>query len=354
VSKRFQATVDSLQKLRELLPRLCDNLSLARAHIVLDQIQGLLVSGGEHRVLFVTASPADDLGRPLAAAVAIHSAIDESDPHCIDTATVICAGGLGGDWQGGIEPVASALAEKLDQALRDRGVKFVQWATDDRSLPENQLLSKWCRALGFEPLSTLEYLSGSLAIEDVRPNPIGSESLACDPLDWDDSSEFDEFASLADRTYRETLDCPQLSAYRTAIQTLRSYRSTVAFEPKWWFRVLEKPTQRTIGCLVLARHRSCNPRETGGCSENVAEIVYMGLIPEARRRGLGRELLDCAMQVARLGDCSRIILAVDRLNHPAKSIYHRAGLDHLLSETVWFKRFNGEATVDRVAGPRSA
>jgi ribosomal protein S18 acetylase RimI-like enzyme len=327
---------------------------LARAHIALDQVQGLLDSGDEDRVLLVTASSIDDVGLPLAAAVAIHSAVDQAAPHHIDTATVVCAGGLAGDWQGGIEPVASALAEKLDQTLCDRGVNYVQWATDDVSVPENQPLSRWCGALGFEPLSTLEYLSGSLTLEDVRPNPIGDELLVCEPLAWDDSAELEEFASLADQTYRETLDCPRLSEYRTAIQTLRSYQSTVAFEPKWWFRVLEEPTRRTIGCLILARHRSRDPRETRGLGEDVAEIVYMGLVPQARRQGLGSELLRCAMQIARRGDCSRIILAVDRRNYPAKSIYHRAGLDHLFSETVWFKRIHGETQVDRIAGQRSA
>jgi ribosomal protein S18 acetylase RimI-like enzyme len=354
VSRRFQATVDSLEKLRELLPRLCDHLSLARAHIVLDQVQDLLVSGAERRLLFVTASPVDDVDRPLAAVVAIHSSIDQAVPHRVDTATVLCAGGLGSNWQGGIETAGSALAEKFDQALRDRGVNFVQWATDDMSLPDNQLISKWCGALGFEPLSTLEYLSGSLAIEDIRPNSIDDQSLVCEPLAWDDSAEFGEFASLVEQTYRETLDCPLLSEHRTAIQTLRSYQSTVAFEPMWWFRVLDKATRRMIGCLVLARHRSRDPRSTRDAAENVAEIVYMGLIPEARHRGLGSELLHRAMQVARRGDCSRIILAVDRLNHPAKSLYHRAGFDPLLSETVWFKHFTHQAMVDRVAGQRSA
>ncbi len=353
MSREFHVTVDSLEKLRELLPRLCDHLSLARAHIVLDQIQGLLVSGDEHRLLFVTASPIDDVGRPAAAAVAIHSAIHRADSERSDTATLVCAGSLGSDWQDGIEPVASALAEKLDQALRARGVNYVQWATDDRSLPDNQLLLRWCGALGFKPLSTLEYLSGSLAIHNVRPNPIGDELLVCEPLAWDDSAEFAEFASLADRTYRETLDCPLLSLHRTAIQTLRSYQSAVAYEPGWWFWVLDKPTRRHIGCLVLARHRAHDSGAKRGAAENVGEIVYMGLIPEARRRGLGRGLLDSAMQIARGGDCSRIIVAVDRLNHPAKSIYQRAGFDHLLSETVWFKRLDGQTTAGWIAGEQS-
>ena len=364
VSRGFRARVDTLAKLRDLLPRVCENLSLARAHIVLDQIRGLLVSGGEHRVLFVTASPIDDVGRPVAAAVVIHSAIDQVDAHRIDTATLVCAGGLGGDWQGGIEPVASALAEKLDQALCDRGVRYVQWASDDISLPENRLLSEWCRGLGFMPLSTLDYLTGSSSNEDVHPNRRGDELLVCEPLAWDDSDEFGAFASLADRTYRETLDCPLLSEHRTAVQTLRGYQSAVAFEPNWWFRVIEKQSRRTIGCLVLARHRGGDQRRQGGpvdnvaaenvAPENVAEIVYMGLVPKARRRGLGRELLRHAMQVARRGDCSRIILAVDRRNHPAKSIYQHAGFHHVLSETVWFKPLTGKATIDQVVGQQSA
>ncbi|MCH1441658.1 MAG: GNAT family N-acetyltransferase [Rubripirellula sp.] len=72
----------------------------------------------------------------------------------------------------------------------------------------------------------------------------------------------------------------------------------------------------------------------------VIEIVYMGLLPETRGKGFGRQLVDQAVKViANLGG-SQFILGVDQTNQPARDIYDGKGMTRLLSETVWAKRVN--------------
>ena len=69
----------------------------------------------------------------------------------------------------------------------------------------------------------------------------------------------------------------------------------------------------------------------------MVELVYMGLVPESRGRGLGRRVLEAAIDQARRCGASQMILAVDRNNVPARTLYGRAGFSWVLSEAVWAK-----------------
>jgi ribosomal protein S18 acetylase RimI-like enzyme len=56
------------------------------------------------------------------------------------------------------------------------------------------------------------------------------------------------------------------------------------------------------------------------------ELVYMGLVPAGRGRGLGRELVRFAQMLASEANCEELTVAVDARNAPALAIYQRAGL----------------------------
>jgi hypothetical protein len=77
----------------------------------------------------------------------------------------------------------------------------------------------------------------------------------------------------------------------------------------------------------------------------VIEIVYMGLLPETRGKGFGRQLVDQAAKVAVNLGGTRLILGVDQTNRPARDIYDARGMTPLLSETVWAKRVKSEKTL---------
>jgi ribosomal protein S18 acetylase RimI-like enzyme len=70
-----------------------------------------------------------------------------------------------------------------------------------------------------------------------------------------------------------------------------------------------------VGCLLLAEH-------TGSASW---ELVYMGLLPEARGMGFGTSLVRYAQWLTGRAGYARLVLAVDASNGPAISCYSEAG-----------------------------
>lgn len=57
---------------------------------------------------------------------------------------------------------------------------------------------------------------------------------------------------------------------------------------------------------------------------DVWEVVYLGLTPAARGRGLGRQAIAHALELAR-PHASRLELAVDIRNRPATRLYNATG-----------------------------
>lgn len=117
-----------------------------------------------------------------------------------------------------------------------------------------------------------------------------------------------------DKTYRDTLDCPELCGLRETADVLDSHRATGIFDPGLWWVVTLKG--RPQGCILLARapeHRS-------------VELVYLGLSPELRGRGMGAKLL--RLGLSHLGadvDADFMACAVDLRNAPALRLYERFG-----------------------------
>ena len=56
-----------------------------------------------------------------------------------------------------------------------------------------------------------------------------------------------------------------------------------------------------------------------------AEILTLGVAPQARRGGLGAALLDAALDTARAAGCETLFLEVSAANAPAAALYQRAG-----------------------------
>ncbi len=362
----FQAEAPQTELLQQWLPSLLANLSLGRAQIAIDQVRAVLQDPNFGKIRLVTARSHEASERVVAAAIVIQAVGNA------DTATVIHAGMTNrqtSDSNSGhpIRDVPSDSSPSIalgDAEIRRMGdcligelgkhaVRFVQWATDPTSSVEDNggetssdAVSNWCRHFGFQRLATLDYMSGPIApIEDAPSNgktiaPTGKKgrpngkpqpaSLAFEPVNWDAlPASLNQFESLVQKTYLETLDCPKLCQYRTADQTLQGYRDGPAFEPRYWFTAEEVTTRTPAGCLVLGVHGK------GGTPPPVLEIIYMGLIPESRSQGLADGLIEQAMQCAKSIGCERVILAVDQKNVPALRLYQRFGLESMMSEDVW-------------------
>ena len=57
------------------------------------------------------------------------------------------------------------------------------------------------------------------------------------------------------------------------------------------------------------------------------EISYVGVVPEARRRGIGRELVLKALSEARTAGAPYLTLSVDARNHRARELYRVLGFE---------------------------
>jgi mycothiol synthase len=148
-------------------------------------------------------------------------------------------------------------------------------------------------------------------------------------------------ASTIERTYRGSLDCPLVDGLRPIESVLAGYRGAGESWPWGWFLLREQG--QDVGCLLLADH----PRQAQ------LEIVYLGVVPEVRGRGLGRKLALAAISSARLVGRERVVLAVDAANEPAVSAYRRVGFVAWDERALWIKRLTRQEFVHASAMPCS-
>ena len=153
---------------------------------------------------------------------------------------------------------------------------------------------------GFRTVTSLAFLSRTCRADDT---PARSWNLRFRRLNAFD----DAFVQLLIQTYEGTQDVPELNGRRTEAEILGGFRE---LDPShsWW---LEYGGER-VGLLILAL-RSDDP---------TVELSYVGLVPQARGRGLGGEAVDFAIAESALSARHSIQLNVDVRNEPALRIYH--------------------------------
>ena len=140
-------------------------------------------------------------------------------------------------------------------------------------------------AAGFQHVSDLLYLV--CLADDFPTNP------PCPELQFEPYSPalHARFAQLVDATYEDTLDFPAVNGVRNVDDVLQGYRATGHFNPKRWFIVRHQGEE--IGCLILTDY----PEQA------TWELIYMGILPAARGRGWGVEIVRHALWLA--GQASR-------------------------------------------------
>jgi ribosomal protein S18 acetylase RimI-like enzyme len=160
---------------------------------------------------------------------------------------------------------------------------------------------------GFSHAADLLYLV-SLSPEFPRACP--SSDLTFVPQG---ASDLGQFADLIGRSYQGTRDCPSLNGVRAIEDVIAGYRSIGRFRPDLW--LIARTTDGDAGCIVVADH----------ASEPIWELVYMGVVPESRGRGLGLEMTRYAQWLCARENIERLALAVDASNEPALAMYAAAG-----------------------------
>ncbi len=122
-----------------------------------------------------------------------------------------------------------------------------------------------------------------------------------------------QLAHVVARTYEGTLDCPALDGVRSIDDVLDGYQQQGEYLTDQWYVVRAGGVD--AGVLILAGHAAAGSWE----------LVYMGVTPEARGRGLGTCIVRFALDAAASGGAQRVVLAVDAANQPAVDMYQRAG-----------------------------
>jgi mycothiol synthase len=123
------------------------------------------------------------------------------------------------------------------------------------------------------------------------------------------------FHQTLQNTYKDTLDCPELNGVRRVEDVVVGHRGQSLFDPDLWLLALADGVP--IGVLLLMRSPESHDWE----------ISYVGVTPEARRRGFGRELVVKALAQARAAGAPNLTLSVDARNYPARELYDALGFE---------------------------
>jgi mycothiol synthase len=230
-------------------------------------------------------------------------------------------GGVGSLWPPGLaadESKATA-ATLIDLALSKAGAAgaiFVQALLEIDTGIEADLLKQ----ADFKHVTDLLYLVS-------QPHAFPTNSPDCD-LTFEsigvniraasiDQTQWLRLRNIIEQTYQGTLDCPAVQGVRSIDDVLASYQAVGEFDPSRWFIVQNAQSNADVGCLLLTMHsqqRNC-------------ELVYMGIVPAARGKGYGLEVIRRAQWLCGLGDAERLVLAVDAMNAPAIRAYAAAGFE---------------------------
>lgn len=170
------------------------------------------------------------------------------------------------------------------------------------------------RAAGFVHVGDLSYMRRvGPAPSDPQPVvwPDGVRVVRVDEL-GDRPAQDAVLITALDRSYIDTLDCPELCGLRETGDILQSHRATGRWDPAlWWVVMLDGEPE---GCVLLNR----------GQDRASTELVYLGLSPALRGKGLGARLLTMGMSKLGRGTLE-VNCAVDERNAPAIRLYRRLG-----------------------------
>ncbi len=228
-----------------------------------------------------------------------------------------------GDEATQIEEIGASLTSALKELPKVAGgrVRLAQMLFE----PDQDWTHEVCKRASMISVGTLDYLRMDFGLVERWPisNESWGEGITIRQINnlsmKTPTSDGSLLAQALERSYEDTLDCPELCGMRPMSDVIASHESTGAFDAsRWW--LLFKDNQ-PAGCCLLSH---CPANES-------IELVYLGLGRTVQGHGLGTRLLTHALQSLRVdGPVHEVTCAVDRRNVGASKIYMRLG----------FKRFD--------------
>ena len=212
--------------------------------------------------------------------------------------------------------VAESIAGALMEARR-KGMTIAQVLLD----PEHRAVHRALLDSGFEDIAELVYLS-----RQVR-GPINGRIMPDKYRLWryDQSTHF-RFGRCIERTYIDSLDCPRLNGRRDINDIIDGHKAAGEFDPELWM-LLSDLDGTDLGVLLLNRLQG----RAG------YELVYIGLTPEGRGKGLADCLIRTALNALSAEGGGQIVTACDASNAPARKLYHRHGFGQLYARRALVK-----------------
>jgi ribosomal protein S18 acetylase RimI-like enzyme len=216
---------------------------------------------------------------------------------------------------------ACELLASVVEALPAAGVQVAQVLLESDHGPDVELM---CRG-GFRHVSDLLYL-----VSTSRAFP---QNLPAEHLEFLEycAERHERLARVVERTYVDSLDLRSVDGVRTTEDVLEGYRSAGDFDPARW--LLVRSDGADVGCLLL----SADARD--GDDSGPWELTYMGVVPEARRRGFAVSMARHAQWLAWHAGCNRLVLAVDADNAPAIAAYAACGFVSWDRRSVFLRVF---------------
>jgi mycothiol synthase len=207
------------------------------------------------------------------------------------------------------------VAAELGRA-RERGAARVELAPPR----DNPGALAFCAALGFAYSSSLWQLVLDPAA--VMPPPSFPPAIATRPLR--PGADDEPFVALFNAAFAE-----HPSPMQVTLEMVRHAHARPAFDPDLLLVLtpVDQPTD------LLGFGRLSIVHEDNGASNG--HIDLLGVAPEWRGRGLGRELLRWSVQTLRARDVAQLDLAVEARNERALALYERAGFTRAQEWPRW-------------------
>ncbi len=207
--------------------------------------------------------------------------------------------------------------ELLEQKARHAGLAILQSLIPRDCADRAQVLSK----AGYTFLADMRYLvlevPRSLPAEPRHADVVVEDYRAADEV---------VFRNTLSRTYEGSLDCPGLNGLRTIEEIVLSHRHTGIHDPRLW--LIAKVGDNPVGVVLLTRVPL----------QSAMEIVYVGVVPEARGCSYGSYLVRLAIENAVSANSTHLMLAVDHRNHYARKIYASFGFEETDRRHAWTRK----------------
>ena len=205
----------------------------------------------------------------------------------------------------------AGIARLVDHACREVAgwhVDLAQALLD----PGETLERRMFEAAGFQELAVLSYLERPVSKASPPPAPRWPADTRIRVEPYRDGMDGD-LGTILERSYEQTLDCPGLYGLRRTEDIIAGHKATGRFDPSLW--TLLWVDDEPAGVILINAFPG----------HKTTELVYIGLAPFARGRGLGRQLLRHGLRLLHGRRERSITLAVDQHNTPALALYEAEG-----------------------------